>query len=387
MRVLLTWELGGNLGHLAGLSQVADALHQRGHQVFLSVMDVRDVHKVIDPTHVTLLPSPRPPGAPTVKDPRTWADLILPFGFSDPEVLTTLLRTWRNLLDLVAPDALVMDSSPLALVASRGATFPRLIFDNPWSLPPRVRPLAAVRPGVTLHERLQSEAPVLACIQHACRALDLPVPEALEELFEVDHAIARSFERLDHYEREDSLQNVGPAFSIRGGLAPVWPQAGSGRVFAYLRGDYERFDAVVRALLATGRQVLLYATRVRPEALAALRAPNLSIVDHPVDFDLVTPHCDFAVCHSLSGTGSAFLVAGVPVLNCPMFLEQQALGYHASRAGLTTFIPPTGPVDLAERIQDVTSPRAIAIARRFQRRHRKWKPTDPADAVVRALGA
>jgi hypothetical protein len=158
-RVLLTWELGGGLGHLMNLRPLAVALAARGHRVFLAAGDLSRVPGVFagssgqwsvvgdqlapGSARGSEAPSPRPSptgrgsegeitvlAAPwktartkTVETIVTYADLLLNIGFGDGDSFTVHQQAWRNLYDLVKPDVLICDHSPSALLAARGQSF------------------------------------------------------------------------------------------------------------------------------------------------------------------------------------------------------------------------------------------------------------------------
>ena len=120
VRILLTWELGGGLGHLMNLRPLAQELAARRHQVFVAARDLSLGPRVFDVLPVVLLPAPwksRP--TEQVSPVATYADLLLNIGCGDADCLTAQLQAWRNLFGLVQPDLLVCDHSPTALLAAR----------------------------------------------------------------------------------------------------------------------------------------------------------------------------------------------------------------------------------------------------------------------------
>ena len=57
-RVLLTWELGGGLGHCANLRPIVEHLVHEGHDVFLALRNVCLFDKVFAGLNVSLLQAP-----------------------------------------------------------------------------------------------------------------------------------------------------------------------------------------------------------------------------------------------------------------------------------------------------------------------------------------
>ena len=57
--VLVVWEHGGNLGHLARLLPVARALRERGHAVVFAVAQPRAVAPLLAGAGVTIVQAPQ----------------------------------------------------------------------------------------------------------------------------------------------------------------------------------------------------------------------------------------------------------------------------------------------------------------------------------------
>ena len=146
VRVLLTWELGGGLGHLMNLRPLAVGLAARGHRVFLATGDLSRVPRVFGDTAVTVLPAPwKTTRTKTVDTIVTYADLLLNIGFGDGDSFTVHQQAWRNLYDLVKPDILICDHSPSALLAARGQSFAVATVGTGFFTPVDESPLRLVR--------------------------------------------------------------------------------------------------------------------------------------------------------------------------------------------------------------------------------------------------
>src|SRR5690348_15509947 len=126
--ILLAWELGAGLGHLQRLRPLAEELLRRGHRVVASLRDIPRAGAVFGGMQVRLLQAPqklRPP-PDEFKPPLTLPHILHNTGFGDDMELAALAGAWRNLLELVRPDAVVFDHSPTALLASRGLPHKRV---------------------------------------------------------------------------------------------------------------------------------------------------------------------------------------------------------------------------------------------------------------------
>ena len=92
--ILLTWELGGGMGHLANLAPLARGLAELGHRVVAALADLSRAHRAFAGAAGGLLSGPAsPPHARTAGQPgRTFAHVLLDNGFADADEL----RTWSR---------------------------------------------------------------------------------------------------------------------------------------------------------------------------------------------------------------------------------------------------------------------------------------------------
>ena len=119
--ILLTWELGGGLGHLVNLLPLAKGLFERGHRVVAALRDLSRAEDVFGGVEVTYLQAPviNRPVFQIIEPVRNFAQLLFNNGFSDPAELKIMSRAWLNLYEYVRPDLIVFDHSPTALLAAR----------------------------------------------------------------------------------------------------------------------------------------------------------------------------------------------------------------------------------------------------------------------------
>lgn len=112
--ILVTWELGGGLGHLVPLLPLVHGLCRRGHRVFAALKDLSRAAAVFGRDGVSYLQAPFRLGqvGNHIPRPRTFAHILHNVGFADAEELRTLAEAWRNLYDYVQPDLILFDHSP-----------------------------------------------------------------------------------------------------------------------------------------------------------------------------------------------------------------------------------------------------------------------------------
>ena len=77
MRVLLTWELGLNLGHLSRLVPVAQRLKADGHSVLAAVRDIQVAATVLGAAGIPFILAPHlPQGMPLDHRATGYADVL-----------------------------------------------------------------------------------------------------------------------------------------------------------------------------------------------------------------------------------------------------------------------------------------------------------------------
>ncbi|MDH3452779.1 MAG: hypothetical protein OEN20_10180, partial [Gammaproteobacteria bacterium] len=110
MRVLVVWELGGGYGHVAQLPQLAQQLAQAGHEAVFALRDLSQVEMSLGRQGLRLLQAPlwlpRPAGLPPTAN---YAELLYTCGYLEVERLGAVVRAWRELYALVAPDVVLLN--------------------------------------------------------------------------------------------------------------------------------------------------------------------------------------------------------------------------------------------------------------------------------------
>jgi UDP:flavonoid glycosyltransferase YjiC (YdhE family) len=157
--ILLTWELGGGLGHLVNLLPLAKHLRQQGHRVAAALRDLSRVYEFFQGLDVTCLQAPIKTRVDDNRfdPPRTFSHILYNTGFGDYEELSWMTAAWRHLYDLVQPDLIVFDHSPMALLAARGCKAKRALIGTGFFCPTDSYPLPNLRPW------LQDQDPAQLC--------------------------------------------------------------------------------------------------------------------------------------------------------------------------------------------------------------------------------
>lgn len=389
-RILIAWELGLNLGHLARLMPLAARLKARGHAVLAAVRDIPAAATVFGPANITFVPAPcLPQGLKLPHRATGYADILLSQGWGDPAALWGLAHAWLNLMRMFRPDLVLLDYSPTARLAARIAGIPAALVGNGFELPPAANPLPAF-PGfswASAEKAAQSEATALAHARTVTHAFGAPPLAALQELFDGKFRLLATFPELDHYGPRPQSRYLGPLLGDLQRERIDWPQAPGKRIFACLRPDTEHADAILAALAQSRAAVVCFAPGFSRERLRPHGRPHLRIATRPVDLKPLAASADLCVSYGAEGTVATFLLAGVPQLLAPRHVEAHMAARRIEALGAAMVLRGAQTAEgvgtaMAQLTRQPDHKRRAAA---FAEEHKGFDPATAADEAVGLL--
>jgi glycosyltransferase involved in cell wall biosynthesis/UDP:flavonoid glycosyltransferase YjiC (YdhE family) len=391
-RVLFCWEFGGGLGHMMQILPLARGLVERGHKVFVALQHLKgSAAGVFADSGVHLLQAPC--GLDRVENPphkTTGAFLhILGNVWSDVRALTAAATAWRNLFVLARPDVALLDHSPTALLSSRGLPMRRALIGSGFCCPPDTVPLGIFKVAADPRRLEEEELRLVRRCNRLLAAWKQPAIDRLGRLYsQVDENFLTTFPELEQYLYRKSGAGAPPrywgAVLPTGGDVPQWPGGEGRRVFAYLK-PFAGLDALLSLLAAHGSPVVAY---VDGGAATATDAPNIRVASGRLDMARASRECDVAILHAGQGATAAVLLAGKPILQIPLVLEQRLTAQATARLGASETA--ASGIDASEEVAAkldllMGESRYADAALRFARRYRTFDPAQQVDRMVRRV--
>ena len=389
-RILLCWELGANLGHVAPLRMLAREFRQRGHDCVFAASDLRSAEEMIEPALGPVLQAPVRVGTPRnlVKVQISFASLLNNSGFDDIIGLAARIRAWRTLFVQQQPDLVVCDHSPTALVAARSLGLASANVGFGFIVPPLRQPFPVFQPNLQVKPDVlaHNEAAVLQNLNHALARLQLPPLERLQEIFSHASGYVLSYAELDHYEGGRDEPYLGLPDTAHG-APPVWPPGEGPRLLAYLRAS-KTLESVLTALSRSNARVLLRVGDVPAAKLQGFIRPGLVITDQPVHMRLAMQDCQACINYASHGFTAEMLLAGKPGLLLPDHLERSLVARRAGQLGAALSPPAEGSFNLSEALVRIVEDPALRqgaekFAQKYRSQDRSRIPSDLADELLK----
>ena len=354
MRVLLTWELGHNLGHLTRLLPIAQQLKSEGHVVLAAVRDLQSAAPILGPVGIPIIQAPHLlHGIALQHRPTGYADILLSQGWADPAGLWGLTQGWLNIFGLFKPDHLIIDYSPTASLAARIAKIPALLVGNGFELPPMTDPLPPF-PGfnwASAESAAKAERLAVANANRVAKAYKAPELPSLSSLVAGQTRLFATLPELDHYGERDDAEYIGPLLGRSSAKEVKWPQGEGARIFATLKPDTVNVKEILDALAQLESRVVCVATGFASESLAPYARRHILQSQTFVDLDLLRD-ADLCVSYGAEGTMLTFLQSGVNQLIYPWHVEAFMAGRRMQAAGIGLSIETLqGPMDVLGSIR------------------------------------
>jgi UDP:flavonoid glycosyltransferase YjiC (YdhE family) len=391
-RILYAWELGANLGHFGQFIPLARRLRSSGARVDCALAIVGGAAKTLASEGLSWMQAPVFRGAPPEglnNPPLSYADILLLHGYADPAALRGLVGAWRRLIELSDATLVLADHAPTAILAARTLGRPVMLHGAGFYTPPDMSPSPGMRPWEPTPRPVleASDRRALKTINAVLDAFGAAPLARVCDIFQVAETALSTYPELDPHAPRPGARYWGAAPSFA--ATPVrWPDGAGPRIYAYLRADGVGSEAALAALKATRCRAVVFCPDAPPHWASRFAAPHISITNQPVNLEQAGREAEAAILYAPHATTTAMLLAGVPLVLMPQYLEQGLMAWRVQAMGAGFMVGPQGrfaePAAALAALLSSADCKAKAMA--FARKYAGESPTDAVDRMAaRAL--
>lgn len=391
-RITFAWEFGANYGHLARGLPIAQRLKTRGFDILFAVRDVEVADSMLSPSEMPFVAAPRLMRPVALRrSPINYGQILAEAGYAHRPALRAQLAAWINLWRLAQPSAVVIDHSPTALLAARILNIPCMLLGTGFTIPPDADPMPPLRPWerVSVQELRESDAFVLANINDAVTSFGHPPLQRIADMFAGLPARLATFPELDHYETRPNGVFIGPVGAESNHPSVQWIGGEGPRLFAYLRMGMTGLDGLLGALKELGAEVLCVMPGAPASVVSRLNGPRFQVFPHAVSLSGVLKGASVVVSYGGAGLIAEALIAGVPLLLVPQFVEQHMSAKRVEGLGVGIVLDRgLSQGDFARALtQMMTEPRYKTVAMLLAKKFSPFSSRATCDNTADALAA
>lgn len=387
--ILISWELGGGLGHISRLAAIAKGLVGRGWRVSLCLQDLSKAYEFFGDQPVSLFQAPVwQPRLRTDHAPACFSDILLHRGYGSAPGLFSLVSAWRSLFHSLQPDLLMFDYAPTALLAARDISLPKILLSSGFGELPPGQADVCLRPW-QLHAReatIASEKLVVGVVNRVLKKGGSGPIRQISDIYQAERSFLFMVPELD------LLKNWSQATYLRppreaGAMPPaVWPEQAGKRIFAYLKPSSPLCLPTIESIFRLSCTGLIVCAGLPDRDVESFRRPGLRIYSRPCDLTEALDRADLVVCHAGRTTISDALLAGKPLMLIPEQLEQFHNALRVDKLGAGLLAPKeAGQEQIRETLSRLlTQPGYQQVSQAIATSNASLRRSDPVAGVVAA---
>lgn len=392
-RCLIALELGGNYGHLVRQLSLAKALRTLGHAVRFVVPDLRTASQLLGKEGFSFLQSP-------VRKPCfelnsfaicSYSEILLRSGWADSASFQGSMEAWLNLLRLCCPDLLIADHAPTALLAAHVLGLPSAAVGTGFEIPPRESPLPLI-PCRSESDKMRREGLDAEVVKRmsACLPAELRWRfSTVSNIFDQSKIILSTFPEIDHYGARRDCDYSGVFYEFSGGVRASWPDGDGLRVVLYLRGSSEGIVQTLEAIRENSCRCLCFIPDAEHWLVERFQSEKIRISRIAFDLNDLLASADFAIGYGSMGFTAKVLLAGVPQIILPCYVEQAICAKRVAELGAGVFMLNPGAVNLKEysdAIGQVSEEGAMKVAaKKFSNKYKDYRSDEECFKVALSL--
>lgn len=330
---LLCWETGTGLGHVASLVQAARALEARGWSPIFAIPPGENAKGALPP-EATVRDAPLwraalPADFVQTGSSASMADMLADTGMRSAAATKTQIVGWHLVFASFAPDIVVADHAPGALLASRGR-IPAVAVGTGYSVPPRGLP--RFPPLHTLAPILDDEDAILATANAVLATFGSPPLAHLSDALTGDAALACTLPLLDPYAKWRSEPVLGPLLA---GPVTRQPKGAGDQIVCYFQPGKkrQRLAKLAEALSALPLPCLAFVPGLGASEEKLFAAAGIVARPAALGADLMT-RARLLVHAGGHGLAAGAALAGVPQVVLHYDIEKELTGRALAGRGV-----------------------------------------------------
>ena len=333
--ILVTCELGENLGHVTRLLAIATGLRQAGYLVIAAVREIPTTASIFSRFNVPFIQAPYIVADMTLVGSITsYADILLAHGWRDPAILWSYVSAWTTLYRVVNPDFIIHDASPCARLSSWICDIPSLCIGNGYDVPPDIFPLPLF-PGLGGPDSDRAPKAEMEVLENANAVIAFYKGRSISGLRELFFGTSMliTFPELDHYGPRAEASYTGTLSRSVGGtvLSEGFSQQEK-HIFAYLRKTH-RIANILEGLVDSGLNVICVTPDLDDALVKRFESSRTRFYRQPIPLDCIYDTTSVCFSYSPEGTVTSFLLRGIPQILVPSTIERSLLAERVREMG------------------------------------------------------
>lgn len=386
-RILFTWELGTNNGHLTQQLLLARELRARGHSVLFAACNIATADSILTPERFEFIQAPAPRNAwPDGPDCASYGEILAGMGFGQAESLHACVLAWHAVFRMSDAEIVIASHAPLSIFSARLYGMPVIQLALGFEIPPDGQTLPVLRPWEkpTVEKINAIEKRIVDFASDVAEEFGQPRLTKAIDIFQSNLALLATFPELDHFGPRRNGQYIGPLLLSNDGQPVAWPAGKLPKVFAYLRPN-----PTTEKILEQLRSLPLDLLAVLPGMPAAyaerFATPNVRLRSAMVQLAPALEQANLILTYAGHGMVSASLLSGLPIVAVPTNVEQLLCSRCIERLNAGIALGTRNvDADLHPSIEKIIgSPKYLEAARAFAA---KYKDHDQSASIRRLAG-
>ena len=335
-RALLAWESGAGRGHIVAMKTVAKAISDR-FECDAALCRMKHADELADSCVAVfqgryLSADPNSLRKGTGVQTATWGEFLGDIGFRNAEFLASQIGWWKSVIQERRITLVVADFAPCVMLAARSLGIPCVAVSPGYGVVPgNYKEFPILLPEYAT--RLYDEAEMVAAINQAGAAHDVPPLQYLPQLYDCEAHVIRTLPLMDPCHGDRVFDIFSP---LNQPMAEI--DATGDEVFVYFSTNEASEPEVIRAIAKLGLPTRAYAPALDDAALNALAAAGVMVEKTAFPMEEIRKRSRLLVNAGQHGTLCFGMMAGLPQVSLPQHLEHTYYARKAAQHSVCTVI-------------------------------------------------